>query len=338
MSRDLFPLLKEDKISLKNKFSQQADYLVISGIKSEEELIFIKKAILGKSAKGSKRHPSVPITPNILNIDTTLPPRFLLKVGSKRSLALMSKVLPLIDGVFLSRADFGLDVHPYNLGILQKKIIETCNKNAKSIIVSSELMQSMRQNPTPTRAEVSDMANAMEDGADALVLSSAVTHGIYNALVAHVSREVLADAEAWKAKKWKTFGMADISIGNNDTLSDDEAVTYGAIRIAEQADISAIVCFTEGGYTAYKLSAMRTPKTIIAITCNKRIFRQLNLLHAVQPVILDTKLQTEKLLTHIKKILVKKFNFKHGEKFVFVSLTASSVSARNSNLFTLQEC
>lgn len=330
ISRDLFPLLKQDKAAIQKKFHKHADYLLLSGLKTEEEIHFFKKMLLGKSLKkSSKRHPSVPITSDVFDPDKALPPRFLLKIDSKHALDLMPKVLSFVDGIVLSRSEIGLDEHPHNLGILQKKIIEICNQNGKAIIVSSEMMRSMRQNPTPTRAEVTDMANAMEDGADALVLPSEITQGPYAELVAHVSRNVLAEAEAWKAKKWGSFETSLIP-------SDDDIIIYGAIRIAEQSDAKAIVCFTEGGYTAYKLSATRTPKNIIAFTYNKRIFRQLALLHAVQPVLLNKALQTEKLLFHIKQILIDDFEFKLGEEFVFVSFTRSSVSSRHSNLFSLQ--
>lgn len=329
ISRDLFPLLKQDKASIQKKFHKHADYLLLSGLKAEHELHFFKKVLLGKALKkSSKRHPSVPITADVLNTDTALPPRFLLKIDSKHALDLMPKVLPHLDGIVLSRSEIGLDEHPYNLGILQKKVVEICNKNGKAIIISSELMRSMRQNPTPTRAEVTDIANAMEDGADALVLPSEITQGPYPELVAHISRNVLAEAEAWKAKKWNAFESYAIP-------SDDDIIIYGAVRIAEQSEASAIVCFTEGGYTAYKLSATRTPKTIIAFTCNKRIYRQLAILHSVHPMLLKGHLGTEKLLSHIKQILIDEFKFKSGEKFVFVSFTRSSVSSRHSNLFSL---
>ncbi len=330
INRTLFPLMPADENTLKHKFNYHADYVLLSGIKSEEEIVFIKNMILGSESKSSRRHPSVPITSTILEPDTKLPPRFIFKVGSKRSLEMMPKVLHLIDGVLLSRSDLGLDEHPHNLGVLQKEIIEICNKHGKAIIVSSELMQSMRYNPTPTRAEVSDMTNAMEDGADALVLTSEVTHGPYKDRVADFSHSVLYQADQWREKTWQSYQLENIA-------SDDDIILYGAMRIAEEEDVSAIVCFTEGGYTAYKLSAMRTPKNIIAVTRNKHIFRQLNLLRAVQPVLLNTTDKTEQLLSNIKQILVEQFGFRAGQKFVFVSLTSSSVSARNSNLFTLQE-
>jgi pyruvate kinase len=330
MSRDLFPLLPEDEKTLRSGFSTLADYVIVDGIKSEQELLSIKAGILGENAPFSERHPSIPISKNIHEAEAMLPPRFLLKVDSKRSLDLLSVLMRHIDGVFLSRSELGIDEHPHDLPIIQKELISRCNKLSKTVIVASELMHSMLINANPTRAEVSDMANAAADGADALVLSHEVTEGPNASLVAQVSIDTLINSEAWFEKKWHPFEMSEIP-------TDDDAVTYGAIRIAQQANVRAIVCFTEGGYTAMKLSSMRTPTDIIAITCNKKIMRQMNLLRSVTAVVLESRSQVERILSETKDILVKNFSFKKGDKFVFVSLTASSVSERNSNLFTVQE-
>src|SRR5690606_31256984 len=93
INRSLFPLLPEDENTLKNKFNHHADYVLLSGIKSEKEILSLKSMLLGEQSKSSKRHPSVPITPSILKADTQLPPRFIFKIGSKRSLEMMPKIL-----------------------------------------------------------------------------------------------------------------------------------------------------------------------------------------------------------------------------------------------------
>jgi pyruvate kinase len=330
MSCHLFPLLPEDEKSLSRRFSELADFVIVEGIRSEKEFFYLKAKILGENAPFSERHPSIPITKSIQEAEAVLPPRFLLKVDSKQTLDLLPSYLKHVDGLFLSRSELGREAHPHHLPIIQKDLIARCNRMSKTVIVASELMHSMRVHPNPTRAEVSDMANAAADGADALVLSHEVTEGLQRFSVAEVSNETLCNSEAWFEQKWHPFEM--------DTIpSDDDAVTYGAIRIAEQAKVKSIVCFTEGGYTAMKLSSMRTPIDIIAITCNKKIMRQLNMLRSVTSVVLNSRTQVETILSETKNLLVQVFHFKKGDKFVFVSLTASSVSERNSNLFTVQQ-
>lgn len=331
MPVDFFPLLPEDERTFADPdFAFLADYVIVGGMQSEDEFLQVKKHILKEEMVYSKRHPSVPITKKVLQRESSLPPRFLLSIDSSRSLELLPRVLPLVDGVFLNRSDLGQTEHPHHLPMVQRELIAQCNALSKTTIIASELMHSMSKQANPTRAEVSDMANASADGADALAFSHTITEGPYANTVAKVSVETLVDAEAWMEEKWAPFHMDQIP-------SEDDAVTYGAMRIAEQAHAKAIVCFTEGGYTAMKLSSLKAPMKIIAVTFNTKVMRQISLLRSVQCALLDANFQMEEILQETKSILVNNFHYKKGDRFVFVSLSSSSVSIRNSNLFTLQE-
>lgn len=329
MSRDLFPLVPQDAHALETRFGGLADYVVVQGLKSVDELLSLKRTLVPGSDRGSKRHPSTPIGPSMQDATATLPPRLLWKVESKRALELVPDVMPLVDGVFLSRSELGLTVEPNSLPIVQKELLAQCNQQAKVVIVASELMFSMRTNPNPTRAEVSDMANAVADGADALVLSEEVTEGPYSELVAAVSKETLVNSEPTLENNWH---RVPFSINN-----DDDAIAYGALQVAEQSGARAIVCLTEGGYTAFRLSTLRTPADIIAVSYNSSIMRQLNLLRSVSGLVLENVPKFDQLLAETKALLCRHYGFVRGDKIVFVSLTASSVAARNSNLFTVQD-
>ena len=327
ISRDLFPLLPQDAESLENEFGNLADYLVVSGIQSLEELSLIQKKINKNETGKSVRHPTVPIQKNIYAADGELPPKILLKIDSKKSLDFLKTSLVQIDGVFLSRSELGLDIHPNELPIIQKEVISLCNKSAKSIVIASELMQSMSVNINPTRAEVSDVSNAAFDGADALVISHDVTEGENSAAAIQVTLDTLKNAEAWIEKKWLPYEKDFIQ-------NDDDVVTYGAVRMAENCRAKAIVCFTEGGYTAVRLASMKTPIPVIALTFNHKIMRQLQLLRGMIPVCLEKKEITENLLLKTKEILCQNFSFEKGDSFVFISLSKSTVSEKNSNLFS----
>ncbi|MBX9704453.1 MAG: hypothetical protein K2X39_09905, partial [Silvanigrellaceae bacterium] len=266
---------------------------------------------------------------NIRQIEADIPARFIFKIDSKNSLELLPKIIKYIDGVLLSRSELSIDVNIHDIPIIQKNLIKFCNDHSKLVIVASELMNSMRINPNPTRAEVSDMANAVADGADALFLSNEVTEGPHAELVASFSYETLMKTEKWLEEKYHKTSF--------HLKTEDDAIIYGALRIAEEAKVKAIVCFTEGGYTAMRLSATRSPTNIIAVTYNKKIMRQLNLLRSVKSLVINSSIEVEKILASIKETLSTQLNFKKGEKFIFISLTASSISARNSNLFSIQE-
>jgi pyruvate kinase len=329
MSRDLFPLIAEDVEAFQNRFDGLADYVLVSGVQNAEEILNIRRALFGDAVKGSKRHPSVTLQSNLKERAANVPPKLLIKIDSKKNLDLLKDVFDLIDGVVLSRSELGLTMDPAQLPLIQKQVLASCNQLGKVVIVASELMYSMRVNPNPTRAEVSDMANAAADGADALYLAEEVTEGPHADLVAQVSKETLSNSEILSETNWHRVPF--------EIANDDDAVAYGALQVAEYADVRNIVCLTEGGYTAVRLSSLRTPAQITAITYNHQVMRQLGLLRSVKVLTLDSAPAFDQVLEETKKALVRQCGFHRGDRFVYVSLTASSISARNSNIFTLQD-
>jgi pyruvate kinase len=330
LSRDLLPLLPQDEQVLEHKFAHVADYVIIHGVRSREDLLKIKGKIMPqKTGQGSLRHPSVPVGPAVRDSKAHLPPRWIWKIDSKESLELLPSILECVDGVLLSRSELGLSVAPNSLPILQKELLARCNQAAKIVIVASELMYSMRVNPNPTRAEVSDMANAAADGADALLLAEEVTEGPFGALVAEMSRETLFNSAPFLESNWNRVQF--------QAKSDEDAIAYGALKVAHEINARALVCLTEGGYTAFRLASLRTPVEIIAVCYNENIMRQLALVNSVHAMTIESSLPFDQILAETKSRLAQSFGFHKGDKIVFVSLTASSVSARNSNIFTVQE-
>jgi|GEM_PF-659275 len=328
--RNMFPLTDEDQVAFASRFDDLADYVILAGLRTAAELAEVKAVLFGGITKGtSKRHPTVTIKDDIRQRTAPVLPRVLLKVDSREALELLPSIMDDVDGIVLSRSELGLSVPAHELPIVQKKLIAECNHRAKLVIVASELMYSMRVNPNPTRAEVSDMANAAADGADALFLAEEVTEGPYAELVAAVSKETLANSEHMHQSNWHRVAF--------EIANDDDAVAYGALKVAEHHKVRAIVCLTEGGYTALRLSSLRTPADIIAVTYNYNVMRQLSLLRSVTVLTLDAAPAFDQVLEETKKLLARYCDFGRGDRFVFVSLTASPISARNSNVFTLQE-
>ncbi len=328
ISNELFPLLAEDQASLTHQFDGLADFVVINGLRAEAEVSKIKNYFYKEKARLSKRHPSVPIGPTIREPEGQVPPRFVIKIDSEPMLGSFSQLLDQVDGVYLSRAELGTLVHPHDLPVTQKEIIRNCNRDAKLVMVASELMHSMRVNPNPTRAEVSDLANAVTDGADALVLEQDVTEGPFPRELAKVSRDTLEKTEPKAEQRWSKVGF--------ELRSDDDAVAFGAIETAEHVGAKAIVCLTEGGYTAARLSSNRTPVDVIAITYNRQVMRQMSLYRSVFPVRISSATAFDRVLAETKACLVEHCGMVRGDKFVFISLTASSISERQSNFFTIQ--
>ena len=328
ISNELFPLLDEDKHALATRFGGLADFVIINGLRQESELSEIKQYFYDGKASWSKRHPSVPVGQAARQMNAPVPPRFIIKVDSEHMLNNFSGLLDQVDGAYLSRSELGTIVHPHSLPIVQKEIIAKCNSEAKIVMIASELMHSMCQNPNPTRAEVSDMANAISDGVDALVLEHEVTEGPYPEEVAKVSFETVVKSEPKLDENWRGVPF--------EIRNDDDAVAFGAIRTAEHVGAKALVCLTEGGYTAARLSSMRTPVEVVAVTYNTNIMRQLALMCAVYPIRISSATAFDRVLAETKACLIEHCGLVRGDKFVFISLTSSSISEKQSNFFTIQ--
>jgi pyruvate kinase len=193
------------------------------------------------------------------------------------------------------------------------------------------MLGSMRRGPTPTRAEVSDIANAINDGSDALVLSEEVAHGPFAVQALGVMDRIIEDTEKRRSGDLNWMKLTP----SIDTEMD--AVAYNAYLTAERVRAKAIVCVTKGGNTALRLASYRAPVPVIAVTFSERVASKLSLARGVQPLVLKVDPNIGEVLPVVNDQLVRQSWLKPGDKIVFVSITLSSVSARGSNLFTVQQ-
>lgn len=326
----LFPLLPHDKELLACAFEDWVDYVVIKGLKNLDQLAEIQSLLTPSQGGETKslRHPTVSIQENVYRQDGQLPAKLIFMVDSKEALDIFPSALLHVDGVLLNRSELGLSCHPHDLPVIQKEMIATCHRASKCLLVESELMQSMTVNINPTRAEVSDVSNAALDGADGIVVSSQVATGPFGKDVARVTLDTLKNAEAWFQRKWHPLEKEFLQ-------NEDDAITYGALRMAENCQAKAVVCLTAGGYTAHRFAAMKTPVQTIAVTYHPKIMRQLHILHGVFPVQMKHYENTEDLVASVSDMLKADFNFQKGDQFVFISLSHSTVSDKKSNIFSL---
>lgn len=258
-----------------------------------------------------------------------LPPLLLCRVDSPKAMRAMNESFDILDGVFLNRSELGMSVHLHDLPFFQKNIIARCNKEGKMIVAASDLLSSMHKNSTPTRAEVSDIANLMLDGVDAIALGREVTEGPHSLEAARYCRETLLSSEGSLAWAWR-----DVKI---DVDTDLDALAQCAFHAAQRVGAKAIVCLTRRGYTAARLSSLRPPIDVVAITYHARAKRQMNLMSAVRSVVIPGVTEIDNIFEATRQRLQSEFGFQKGDRVVFVSLSASQVSLRGSNLFLIEE-
>ncbi len=297
---------EEAWIACENKI---VDFIILPSFESYIEL----EKVIKKIEKGSHR------------------PWVLLKVGSHDTYKNLEKLLPLVHGVVLSRVELAIDIDPAVIPMITKEVIQTCKDNTKISLVASDMLASMRHNATPTRAEVSDIGNAVLDGADAIVLSEGLAEGKFAVRGLDLAQKTIVDVEGSSqeiALNWQKELPA--------VKDEIHAVTYAAYRAAFRNNAKAIVCITKMGNTAIHLSSFDNDTPIIAISLSRDVVRRLKLVRGVDGVCIDELPQIDQVLPLINSILSKRSWLASGDKYVFVSVSHSSIGIQDSNLFTIQ--
>lgn len=198
--------------------------------------------------------------------------------------------------------------------LVQKDIVRRCLAQHRPVIVATQMMESMITSITPTRAEVNDVANAVLDHADAVMLSAETSVGRFPVEVVQAMNRILLEMETSEAM----FNVEQPGLEDNDRMVTD-AICMASVRMAAAIDIKAIVTMTHSGYTAFKISSMRPKANIYAFTSNKRILNMLNLVWGVRAEYYDKTVSTDHTIADIKHILRSRKFVEKGDLVVNVA-------------------
>ena len=200
------------------------------------------------------------------------------KIEKREAVENIDAIIAAADGIMVARGDLGVEVPLRRVPLLQKEIITKCNRIGRPVIVATQMLESMMHSPFPTRAEVSDVANAILDGADAVMLSGETAAGEYPEEAA--SMMVAIAAEAGAALPYRHILSEKVE---TVVPQADDAISYAACRIAEQLGAAAILAFTTSGSTAQRVAKYRPQAPILAITPSEVVSRRLALFWGVYP-------------------------------------------------------
>ena len=209
-------------------------------------------------------------------------PEIISKIERSEAVDSMDSILEASDALMVARGDLGVDVPIEKVPSIQKELIRKCNAVGKPVITATQMLESMVQSPVPTRAEVTDVANAVFDGTDAIMLSGETSIGRYPVEAVELMARVAIEAESVLAYESIIMEKALELVEQTD-----DAISYDACRTAHQLKAKAIVAFTESGSTAGRVSKYRPQPPILAITPNERIQRRLVLRWGVTPLTVD---------------------------------------------------
>lgn len=279
-------LTKKDLIDLDFALEADVDFIALSFVRTAEDIEEIKQIIREKGKD----------TPVVA------------KIEKPEALRNFKKILKVTDAVMVARGDLGVEIEPEKVPIYQKKIIQACNRAGKPVITATQMLDSMIRNPRPTRAETSDVANAIVDGTDAIMLSAETASGDYPIESVETMVRIARDVEntAFLVKREKTGSPVS-------TIA--QAVAEASCNAAATLKAKAMVVFTRSGSTAALISSFRPSTPIIAFTASPGIRRRLSLFWGVYCTEVGIMENTDQQIFEVEKKLLAT-GFRNGDLVV----------------------
>ena len=235
------------------------------------------------------------------------------KIEKPEALDNIDAIIEATDAIMVARGDLGVEIPMQKVPVWQKKMVKKCNKLAKPVIIATQMMESMIENPRPTRAETNDVANAVMDGADALMLSAESASGKFPVEAVASMAKTIAEVESSVDSiyhRYRDKERQESSTRLNDLL------VRAACRLSESVGANAIVGMTKSGYTAYKLAMHRPKSEIFVFTQNKYVLRQASLIWGVTTYYFDEHKSIDDTLATIEKVLLEKGHLKKDDIFI----------------------
>lgn len=233
------------------------------------------------------------------------------KIEKPEACEQLDQILAESDGVMVARGDLGVEVALEKVPAIQKTIIEKARAQGKFVITATQMLESMIENPVPTRAEVSDIANAIFDGTDAVMLSAETSAGKFPVESVRMMARIAGEAQSSIKSKSLSFNVA--------SQSTSEIMADAAYHAAQSAEVSAIVVLTTTGTTARMVARFRPRLPIFALTTSDVAARQLSMIYGVRPILAPAYGSTEESLQEIDKVLVEGGHLQRGDMIVLLA-------------------
>ena len=253
--------------------------------------------------------------------------RIVAKIEKPEALSNIDDIIAATDGVMVARGDLGVEIWMEEVPMVQKMLVEKCNKAGKPVIVATQMMESMIENPRPTRAETNDVANAVMDGADALMLSAETASGKYPLEVIRSMVRTIASVEKNPSIYFR-FREVD---KKSPTYIHDNFV-LAACKLAKDIGAKAIVGMSQSGYTAYQSSAYRPNANIFVFTSNKALLNKMNLVWGSQAYLYNKTNSTDETIADVEETLKNEGHVKSGDIFIVMASMPIHEKARTNTL------
>ncbi|HVN06279.1 MAG TPA: pyruvate kinase [Bryobacteraceae bacterium] len=285
-------LTEKDLADLRFGVEQGIDLVALSFVRTGSDVVNLREVLRGMRAA------ALPVVA---------------KIEKPQAWENVDAILDAADGVMVARGDLGVEIALEKVPRIQKSIIRRARRHCKFVITATQMLESMIENPTPTRAEVSDVANAIYDGTDAVMLSAETSVGKYPVEAVRFMARIAAETE----KSIRKSGFQELTAGPN--ASNAEILADAAHHAARDAKVAAIVVFTATGFSARLVSRYRPPVSIYAMTPRENVGRQLMVNYGVFPVQAPDVASTDEMLAQMDRVLTERGYVQAGDSVVFLA-------------------
>lgn len=300
-------LTEKDLEDLEFAIQQNVDWIGLSFVRSARDIIELKHHIKVQHGKA----------------------KVIAKIEKPEAIDDIDEIILETDALMVARGDLGVEIPFQNVPLIQKMIIKKGMSHGKPVIVATQMMESMITNSTPTRAEVNDVANAVLDGADAVMLSGETSVGAFPVEVITAMSNIVKEMETSD----NIYNKEEIPKKNHDRFITD-SICFNACRLSRRVDASAILTMSFSGYTAYKIASLRPKAKIFVFTRNKQILTQLSLIWGVQGFYYDKSVSTDHTIADIKYLLKKQGVLEKDE--LVINIASMPIEEHgNSNMLKL---
>lgn len=285
-------LTERDKQYVKFAINNEIDYLGLSFVRDAKDVMALRKLIKEQNGKI----------------------KIISKIEKPQALKNIDEIIQKSAGIMVARGDLGIEISPEKVPIVQKEIIKKANAQRKAVIVATQMLESMIEQPIPTRAEASDVANAIIDGTDAIMLSGETAAGKYTIEAVKMMRSIAKNVEKSKVMRHNYYTQELLEASKDDSI----AIGMAIIDMVEKVNVKAIVTLTASGYTPKLLSKAKPTVPIFTFCPSYRNSRRMMLFSDVYPIQLEIGEDiSQETLNIMDKFLMDKFGYKSGDKVIF---------------------
>jgi pyruvate kinase len=301
-------LSEKDRVDIGFALRHAVDYVALSFVRRAEDVLEAKR---------------------LLTVDQVCIP-VVAKIEKPQALERLGEIIDAADGVMVARGDLGVELGPEKVPLWQKRIIEETNRRGKIVITATQMLESMITQPRPTRAEASDVANAVLDGTDALMLSGETASGLYPAEAVKTMARIIDEIEH------SAYYRANVEVPDIQLAVPANAIAHAAMTAARAMKLKTIVAVSESGGAARLISEYRPDANIVCLTTNEVSFRRLAMFWGVTAVMISPAATTEELIDRVEATMIERNLALPGEN-VLITMAVPVGSGMQTNMLKIHQ-